>query len=378
VLGAIGRVLIAIGLLLFGFAAYQVWGTGIQEARAQSALESEFEAVTATVAALPTTTVAAPTTTTPATTAASAPDGSSPEATVATTVAPTTTTTEVDPGLVPLLGAKPGDAVAILQIKKIGLKKIIVSGVGVEQLREGPGHYRTTALPGQRGNAAIAGHRTAYGSPFKEVDKLEPGDEITVTNVLKETFVYKVRDTKIVEPTAVDVLAPSDEAILTITSCHPLYTANQRIIVTSVLDEAATKAAVRPATPLSQESELTKPGDTLDPAVTSVPTPDDPTVSTTVVAGGEVTLPTPSSTVDDGSIAVAEEDAFAKGWFSDKKAPPHVAGWGLVVSLIALAAWQLSKKTDRNWLGFAVGVLPFLVALYFFYENVNRLLPPTI
>jgi sortase A len=376
VLGAIGRVFIAIGLLLFGFAAYQVYGTGIQEARAQDSLEKEFDQAIATAAPIASSVASTSTTASPVTTAASEPTSQS---TVATTVAPTTTTTEPDPGLVPLTGAKQGDAVAILQIKKIGLKKIVVSGVGVDQLRAGPGHYRTTALPGQKGNAAIAGHRTAYGSPFKDIDKLDPGDEITITNVLKQTYVYKVRGTKIVEPTEVDVLAPTDEAILTLTSCHPLYTANQRIIVTSVLDEAATEAALVPPTPpLSAESELTKKGEEIDPAVTAVPPPNDPTVSTTA-GDTELTLPSASTVAVRGTSSDAgEEDAFAKGWFSDKNAPPHVALWGVVVSLIALAAWQLSKRTDRNWLGFAVGIVPFLVALYFFYENVNRLLPPTI
>ena len=375
-LGAIGRVFIAIGLLLFGFAAYQVWGTGIQEARAQNTLEKEFDKAIATAAVSSATTSGISTTSTPPATVAATPDGSTPVEPVATTVAPTTTTTEPDPNLVPLVGAKQGDAVAILQIKKIGVKKVVVSGVGVEQLREGPGHYRSTALPGQRGNAAIAAHRTAYGSPFKRINELEKGDEITITNVLKETFVYKVTNTKIVEPTEVDVLAPTDEAILTLTSCHPLYTANQRIIVTSLLDEEATKAAIRPPTPLSNESELTKQGDVLDPAVTSVPAADDPTVSTTAGAP-DLTLPTPSSVVADIG-GFEQEDAFAKGWFSDKNAAPQVGLWGIVVSLIALGAWQLSKKTDRNWVGLGVGIIPFLVALYFFYENVNRLLPPTI
>jgi sortase A len=370
VLGAIGRVFIAIGLLLFGFAAYQVWGTGIQEARSQTALEKEFEALTKSAPSIAPTTVA---TKQAQTTTTAAPEVTDPTETTLppTTAAPTTTTTEPDLGLKSLLTAEDGDPVAIIEIPRLGLKKIVVSGVTIDDLRKGPGHYRNTALPGQKGNSAIAAHRTAYGSPFKEVDKMEAGDEIFVTNALKERFTYRVRDIKVVEPTDFSVLEPTDEAILTLTSCTPLYTAKQRIIITSVLDEAVTTAPIRAATPLTDKVEAL-PLNEVDPAVTSVP--ENPTVGSDPTV---VTSTTKPGTAKKSSKNVSR-DAFSKGWFSDKSAPPQVALWGVGLALVSLIAWQLSKKTKRNLIGGAVGLVPFLLALYFFYENVNRLLPPSI
>jgi sortase A len=372
VLGVIGRVFIAIGLLLFGFAAYQVWGTGIQEARSQSALEKEFDALTkaapSTTPTIVATTQAPTTTVAPATT-----DPAAPDTTVTpTTAAPTTTTTEVDLGLKSLLTAEDGDAVAIIEIPRLDLKKIVVSGVTIDDLRKGPGHYRNTALPGQKGNAAIAAHRTAYGSPFKEVDKMQPGDEIFITNALNERFTYRVRRIKIVEPTDFSVLEPSDEALLTLTSCTPLYTAKQRIVITSVLDEAATTAPIRAATPLTDKVEAL-PLNEVDPAVTSVPSVDK-----TITDQTEYPTSTTAPKASPKSSKNVSRDAFSKGWFSDKGAPPQVALWGVGLSLVGLISWQLSKRTKRNLIGFGVGVVPFLLALYFFYENVNRLLPPSI
>jgi sortase A len=81
---------------------------------------------------------------------------------------------------------------------------------------------------------------------------------------------------------------------------------------------------------------------------------------------------------DDDTSAADGEDAFAAGWFDDEAAWPHVAGWGLLLALISLGAYWVSRRARRNWVGALVGIVPFLVALYFFYENVNRLLPPAL
>ena len=67
---------------------------------------------------------------------------------------------------------KEGDPLARIEIPKIGVDKIVVAGVALSDLRKGPGHYPNSALPGQIGNAAIAGHRTTYGAPFFRVDEL--------------------------------------------------------------------------------------------------------------------------------------------------------------------------------------------------------------
>src|SRR5205085_1071336 len=101
------------------------------------------------------------------------------------------------------VAALPGERrVAQLRIPKIGLDSIVVNGVGRSDLRKGPGHYPDTPLPGQRGNAAIAGHRTTYGAPFGNLDQLAPGDSIIV-RTLEGVFEFRVAQ----KPLVVD---PSD------------------------------------------------------------------------------------------------------------------------------------------------------------------------
>ena len=101
--------------------------------------------------------------------------------------------------------------VGIMQIPKIGLERAIVQGIGVPDLRKGPGHYPATPLPGQLGNAAIAGHRTTYGAPFNRLDELALGDPIDITT-LRGHFHYTMTQQLIVEPEAsVDVAQPDPE-----------------------------------------------------------------------------------------------------------------------------------------------------------------------
>ena len=73
-----------------------------------------------------------------------------------------------------------GQPVGLLSIPKIGILDAIVEGVGEAQLEEGPGHYPGTALPGEVGNVAIAGHRTTYAHPFYNLDALAPGDNVYI------------------------------------------------------------------------------------------------------------------------------------------------------------------------------------------------------
>ena len=218
VLGAVGRVLITLGLLLLLFVAYQLWGTGIYEARAQNDLKHQFQQSLARSRATTTTTAPAPTTTT-------------------TADSPTVSTT-----LAPLAAPPEGDVVARIFIPKIGVDKYVVEGVDVDDLRKGPGHYPSTQLPGHEGNSAIAGHRTTYGAPFGDLDQVNPGDEITVVTV-QGKFTYKVTEQKAVDPSEVSVLDPSLDparpghqlATLTLTTCNPKYSASQRLIVRAEL-----------------------------------------------------------------------------------------------------------------------------------------------
>ena len=154
VIGADGRVLITVGLLILLFVAYQLCGTGIYEARAQSDLKSQFSRDLARQGSQSTTTTS---------------DARS-------TTAPTAMTTPAT-----LSPAPPdGDPVGVIKIDKIGVDKVVVEGTSVPDLRKGPGHYAGSPLPGQLGNAAIAGHRTTYGAPFGDLDQLAGGDTISV------------------------------------------------------------------------------------------------------------------------------------------------------------------------------------------------------
>lgn len=132
---------------------------------------------------------------------------------------------------------------------KHGLVRVVVEGVGVSDLKKGPGHYPRTALPGQLGNVVISGHRTTYGAPFRHLDQLDAGDPIVVEN-RTFYFTYVVRRVFVVKPTAVEVTYPVPyhrdaiprERLLTLTTCHPAYSAKQRLIVQAVLQGTLAKA----------------------------------------------------------------------------------------------------------------------------------------
>ena len=110
-------------------------------------------------------------------------------------------------------------------------------GVSLDDLKKGPGHYPDTPLPGQLGNASIAGHRTTFGEPFRHIDELAPGDEIIVTMFTGDRFVYEVASTEIVGPDDYFVVTTTDPTVaeLTLTSCDPVYTARNRIAVHAFL-----------------------------------------------------------------------------------------------------------------------------------------------
>jgi sortase A len=270
-----GRVLVGVGALLLAFLAYQLWGTRLAEARAQHDLRRDFEA------ALPT---------------------------------PTATTTEAQP-------LPTGEAVAIVRIPTIGVDKAVVEGVGVPDLKKGPGHYPQTPMPGQPGNAAIAGHRTTYGAPFSRLDELDPGDEIRVTT-RQGRFRFQVERTQVVKPNQVEVLAPPADgrAHLTLTTCNPRYSARERLVVHAVL----------------------------------VGEPAPPT-TTTVAA---VTLDAP-------------------GLSGDRQAAGPTVRWALACLALALATWFASRRW-RRWPAYLVGGALFLAALFALFENVSRLLPANI
>jgi sortase A len=126
--------------------------------------------------------------------------------------------------------AGPGDAVGRIRIPRIGASFVVVKGTDAASLRKGPGVYDDAPFPGAPGTVAIAGHRTTYLAPFRHIDKLRPGDEISV-EMPYGRFFYRVQQRKIVAPTDVSVVKRVAYDRLVLSACHPLYSASQRIIV---------------------------------------------------------------------------------------------------------------------------------------------------
>jgi sortase A len=130
-----------------------------------------------------------------------------------------------------------GDPMGRLVIPAIGVSEVFVEGTGAGDLRAGPGHYPGTPFPGERGTVAIAGHRTTYGAPFRKVDQLERGDRIEL-RMPYGRLTYAVERTRIVPPTELSVTDRVAFDRLVLSACHPLYSAEQRIIVFARLQDA--------------------------------------------------------------------------------------------------------------------------------------------
>ena len=275
VLGAMGRTCITLGTLLLLFVVYQLWGTGIREAQAQNRLETDFERLLD--------------------------EGDVP-------------TTTPDPQTVPSIPAQPeGEVTAVIEIPEIGLEKHVVEGVSVADLKKGPGHYPESPLPGQEGNAAIAGHRTTYGAPFNRIDELEQGDEIFV-QTLQGRFRYVVKEQQIVSPSQVEVLEDKGDNRLTLTACHPKYSARQRIVVVAMLG------------------------------------PDQPALPAKI----------------SGTVSFEDISGGGALW--------STILYGLLCAAIWVFAWALGRLW-RKWPAYFVALPFFMVGLFFFFEEFSQVLP---
>ena len=208
VLRVVGLVLVGAGVLVLLFTAFQLWGTGIFEAHSQNQLRSSLQNE------LP-------------------PAARRQAATHDLTVPPTT-----DPGpprtAVPAAPPPAGKAVGVIQIPSIGLNQVVVEGVGEADLRLGPGHYPGTPLPGERGNSAVAGHRTTYGHPFYNLNAVPVGAPVTIVT-RQGIFVYRTQWLRVVSPSDSAVLDASTSPLLTLTTCNPRYSASQRLVLRAVL-----------------------------------------------------------------------------------------------------------------------------------------------
>ena len=144
-----------------------------------------------------------------------------------------------------------GSPLTQILIPELGVDTIVVAGTTPAALRAGAGHYPDTPLPGTVGNVGIAGHRTTYGKPFNRLDELEVGDEVwLLTPVGDHRYVVTAPPADgdcapaatgaacITHPRDWSVVAPSDEALLTLTTCHPKGSAAQRLVIRAELADS--------------------------------------------------------------------------------------------------------------------------------------------
>ncbi|GGK35056.1 hypothetical protein GCM10010124_29650 [Pilimelia terevasa] len=144
----------------------------------------------------------------------------------------------------------PGDAVARLHIPRLAKKWVVVEGVAPDDIKVAPGHYPKSAMPGQSGNFSVAGHRVK--STFWDLDDMRPGDPIVV-ETKTNWYVYRTSRSRIVRPTAVEVVDPvppgfrSGERLLTITTCNPKWDNYERLVVHASLLRTQPRSAGDPA-----------------------------------------------------------------------------------------------------------------------------------
>ena len=238
VVGTIGEVLITLGLLLLLFVAWQLWWTDVAANREQAVTVQTLERGFGHDDAYPTDPLATPT----------------PDPSATPTPDPLATLTP-DP-LATLKKVPFGEAFAILRIPRFGASfaRPVLQGTDHPTLGKGVGHYVGTTMPGLVGNFATAGHRTTYGRPFNNIDKLQKGDVIVVETKVSYV-VYAVARHVIVTPDHVEVIAPvpqrpgvaPTEAWMTMTACNPKYSASQRYVVFAKLVKIIPRADGLPA-----------------------------------------------------------------------------------------------------------------------------------
>jgi sortase A len=295
-----GRILVGAGIVLLLFTAFQIWGTSIQESHTQAAMRTTLaqEAPNNELRNI--------------ITDANALDR-------LPTGPPVTAPHTQDP--------PEGDPVGDIRIPVIGVNQVVVEGTNTPDLRKGPGHYIGTPLPGQIGNAAIAGHRTTYGHPFYNLDSVKPGDPIVVTT-LQGIFVYDAIRSQVVSPSDTSVLenAPSD--LLTLTTCNPRFSASTRLVVTARL----------------AHSQL---------------------LPNTI-------LRTHSTQLGHTSRHAPQSDQLAGGSDSATQA----VLWAALFVVVGAAVIVLGRRfRSRRWAIWIVGTAGLLIVLYAFFGAVSPLLP---
>lgn len=290
-----GKVLIGAGILLLLFTAYQIWGTAIQESHTQNALrgtllsETNNQGIEHALAQ--------------ATALDKLPKGP-----------PVTASRTSDPA--------EGQPIGDIRIPRIGINQVIVEGTDTPDLRKGPGHYIGTPLPGQDGNASVAGHRTTYGHPFYNLDSVKVGDPIVVAT-LQGIFVYDTTKTWVVSPNDTAVLKNAFANLITLTTCNPRFSATTRLIVQGKL--AHSQLFPNTGLPIGRLVADPKSGDLA------------------------------------GNSNVGLTQTFL---------------WGaLVLVVLVLALYGAWRFRRQRWMIWGVGTAGILVLLWFFFGAISPLLP---
>ena len=234
-----GQLLITLGVVVLLFCVYELKVTNLVTAQAQEQLSDDLRRSWAEPAAR---------------TALPGPSPS-PSASAPPSAPPVATPTPSPP---PPPAVDLGSGLAVLRIPRLGDwnddPPVIVEGVRVADLKKGPGHMPGTAMPGELGNHVVSGHRTTYGAPFARLDELEVGDPVVVET--RDTwFTYTVTGSRVVSPSAVEVAWPvpgeagatPTRRLMTMTTCHPRYSARQRLIVSAELTATDAKTGAPPA-----------------------------------------------------------------------------------------------------------------------------------
>lgn len=223
ILGVVGELLITLGLVLGLFVVWQLWWTDVEADQIQAELSQEFDR----------------------------------ELTQSPAIVGTPQTDAPPVDLAPL----DATTFARLWVPRWGTDgdpyvRTISEGVDRATVLDvlGIGHYPDTAMPGEVGNFAIAGHRQSHGKPFYAIDQLQEGDALIVETATA-WYTYRVTSSQIVLPSEVSVIAPNPinpsepavQPMITLTTCHPLFSTKERYVVHGVLESWIPRESGMPA-----------------------------------------------------------------------------------------------------------------------------------
>ncbi len=155
-------------------------------------------------------------------------------------------------GTLPSWSPPLGSPMGTLQIPAIGMQEVVVQGTTPDLLKGGPGHLRTSSLPGHVGNSVIDGRRTTYGGPFGSINELVQGNTIQIVTP-QGPFTYVVVGKRVVMPGQPDVVGPSTDTRLTLVTSSPAIAARGRLVIIAKLQGTPLLALDRPIPPLGSD-----------------------------------------------------------------------------------------------------------------------------